>query len=69
VTGKYGATLPTTSDSWAGVLTAAGLSGATFNAAVNTTSIVGGQFRQVTTQSIPSGVTASFAASALVASA
>lgn len=65
VTQKYGGTLPTTGGSWSGLLTTANLSGATFTAGVNTTSIGGGQFRQVTTQSIPTNVTASFAAGAL----
>jgi hypothetical protein len=65
VTQKYGGTLPTTGGSWAGLLTTAGLSGATFNAGVSTTGIGGGQFRQVTQQSIPANVTASFAAGAL----
>jgi hypothetical protein len=62
---KYGGTLPTTGGSWAGLLTTANLSGATFTAGVNTTSIGGGQFRQVSSQSIPGGVAASFAASTL----
>jgi len=61
VTSKYGGTLPTTGGSWAGVLTTANLSGATFTAGVNTTSIGGGMFRQVTQQSIPTNVTAGFA--------
>lgn len=65
VTQKYGGTLPTTGSSWAGLLTTAGLSGATFNAGVSTTGIGGGQFRQVTQQSIPNNVTASFAAGSL----
>lgn len=65
VTQKYGGTLPTTGGSWAGLLTTANLSGATFTAGVSTTGIGGGQFRQVTQQSIPSNVTASFAAGAL----
>jgi hypothetical protein len=69
VTQKYGGTLPTTGGSFAGILTTAGLSGATFNVGVNTTGIGGGQFRQVTQQSIPANVTASFAASALVITA
>jgi hypothetical protein len=63
VTQKYGATLPTTAGSWSGLLTTAGLSGATFNAGVNSTSIGGGLFRQVTSQSIPANVTASFSTS------
>lgn len=65
VTQKYGGTLPTTGGSWAGILTTANLSGATFTAGVNTTGVGGGQFRQVTQQSIPANVTASFAASTL----
>lgn len=69
VTAKFGGTLPTTGGSWAGVLTSAGLSGATFNLGVNTTSIGGGMFRPITQQSIPSGVTASFSASTLTLTA
>jgi hypothetical protein len=65
VTSKFGGTLPTTAGSWAGVLTSAGLSGATFNLGVNSTSIGGGQFRQLVQQSIPINVTASFSTSTL----
>lgn len=65
VTSKFGGTLPTTGGSWAGVLTVAGVSGSTFNLGVNTTGTGDGSVRQVTQQSIPSGVTASFAASQL----
>lgn len=68
VTTKYGATLPTTAGSWAGILTPAGLSGATFNLGVNTTSIGGGQVRAVTQQPIAANVTASFAVNQLVLS-
>ena len=60
VTSKFGGTLPTTGGSWSGLLTSAGLSGATFNLGVNTTSIGGGQFRQVASQAIPGNITASF---------
>lgn len=63
VTSKYGATLPTTAGSWAGVLTSAGSSGVTFNLGVNTTATGGGQFRQITQQAIAANVTASFNAS------
>lgn len=63
VTSKFGSTLPTTGGSFAGILTTAGLSGATFNVGVNTTSTGGGQIRAVLQQSIPQNVTASFAAS------
>jgi len=69
VTQKFGGGLPTTGGSWAGILTTANLSGATFTAGVNTTSIGGGSFRQVTQQSIPSGVTASFSGSTITLSA
>lgn len=62
VTSKFGATLP--SGTWSGVLTSAGSSGLTFNLGVNSTGTAGGgQFRQITQQSIPANVTASFAAS------
>lgn len=63
VTQKYGGTLPTTGGSWSGLLTTAGLSGATFTAGVNTTGIGGGQFRQVAQQPIAINVTASFSTS------
>jgi hypothetical protein len=69
VTAKFGGTLPTTSGSWSGLLTTAGLSTNTFNAGVTTTSTGAGQFRQVTQQSIPANVTASFASGTLVVSA
>ena|SRR5215469_4682331 len=68
VTAKYGATLPTTGGSWAGVLTSAGLSGATFNLGVNTTSLGGGNFRQIVQQAIAANVTASFSAGQLILS-
>jgi hypothetical protein len=64
VTAKFGgATLPTTAGSWAGPLTSAGSSGITFNLGVNSSTTGGGLFRQITEQSIPANVTASFAAS------
>lgn len=69
VTAKFGGTLPTTSGSWAGILTVASPSSNTFAAGVNTTSTGAGQFRQVTQQSIPANVTASFASGTLVVSA
>lgn len=68
VTSKFGGTLPTTAGSWAGVLTSAGASANTFNLGVNTTSTGSGQFRQITQQSIPANVTASFATSTLTLS-
>ena len=69
VTSKFGGTLPTTAGSWAGILTSAGLSGATFNLGVNTTGIGGGTFRQVMQQVISNNVQASFAVSTLSLSA
>jgi hypothetical protein len=66
VTAKFGGTLPT--GTWTGVLTSAGLSGATFNLGVNTSSIGGGLVRQITQQSIPTNVTASFSTSTLTLS-
>ena len=65
VTQKYASTLPTTGGSWAGLLTTANLSGATFTAGVNTTSIGAGLIRAVQNQSIPANVTASIAAGQL----
>jgi hypothetical protein len=65
VTNKFGTLLPTTAGSFAGLLTTAGASGITFNVGVNTTSTGAGEFRQVTSQSIPANVTASFATSTL----
>src|SRR5271166_3770784 len=48
VTAKLGGTMPTTSGSWVGPLTVAGVSGATFYLGVNTTSTGDGLVRQVT---------------------
>ena len=56
-----GGTFPTTGGSLAGILTTAGLSGATFNVGVNTTGAGEGLIRQVLQQSIPINVQASFA--------
>lgn len=63
VTTKYGGTLPTTGGSFSGVLTVAGAATDTFNVSVNTTSTGDGDVRKIVQQSIPAGVTASFAAS------
>jgi hypothetical protein len=60
VTQKYGGTLPTTAGSFSGLLTTAGASTNTFNVGVNTTSVGGGQFRQVAPQPIAGNVTPSF---------
>jgi hypothetical protein len=65
VTQKYGGTLPTTGGSWSGILTTANLSSNTFTAGVNTTSIGGGLFRQVTQQAIASSTTVTFSSSQL----
>ena len=56
-----GGVFPTTGGSLAGILTTAGLSGATFNVGVNTTGAGEGLIRQVLQQSIPINVQASFA--------
>ena len=66
VTAEYGGTLPTTAGSWTGPLTVAGVTTDTFTAGVNTTGTGNGQVRKVATQSVPLGVTASFAGGALV---
>lgn len=64
VTQKYGGSLPATTGNWGGLLTTAGLSSNTFNVGVNTSSVGGGLFRQVTQFGpIGSGVTVSFNAS------
>jgi len=69
VTQKYGGTLPATGGSFAGALTVAGVSGDNFNVGVNTTGTGDGMVRKITQQSVPSGVTASFAASSLTLTA
>lgn len=68
VTAEYGGTLPTTGGSWTGPLTVAGVTTDTFTAGVNTTGTGSGMVRKVSTQAVPSGITASFAASALALS-
>lgn len=65
VTSKFGGVLPTTGGSWAGALTVASVTTDTFTAGVNTTGTGDGMVRQIVQQSIPSGVTASFAASSI----
>jgi hypothetical protein len=61
---EYGGTIPT--GLTAGTqLTVAGLSADTFNVGTNTTSTGSGMMRQIVSQSIPSGVTATFAAGSL----
>jgi hypothetical protein len=70
VTAKFdGGLLPTTAGSWAGVLTVAGVTTDTFTAGVNTTSTGEGMVRKITQQSIPSGITTTFAASTLTLTA
>lgn len=69
VTQKYGGTLPTTGGSFAGVLTVAGAATDTFNVGVNSTGTGDGMVRKIVQQSIPSGVTASFAASSITLTA
>lgn len=69
VTAKFGTgVFPTTAGSFAGILTTAGLSGATFNVGVNTTAAGEGLIRQVLQQPIAINVTASFAQNTLVIS-
>lgn len=65
VTSKFGGTLPATGGSWSGALTVASVTTDTFTAGVNTTGTGDGMVRKIVQQSIPSGVTASFAASTL----
>jgi hypothetical protein len=64
-----GGALPTTGGSWTGLLTVTNISADTFSVAVNTTSTGEGEVRQVTTQAIPSGVVASFAAATMTITA
>jgi hypothetical protein len=68
ITAKFGGTLPTGMTASGGILTSAGSSTNTFNVGVNTTTVGGGQFRQVTQQPIAANVTASFAASSFTLS-
>lgn len=67
---EYGGTAPTFSaGNYTGVLTVAGSATDTFDiAGVNTSATGSGMVRKIVQQSIPSGVTASFAAGALIAS-
>jgi hypothetical protein len=67
VTAKFGGTLPPTGGSWAGVLTVANATTDTFTAGVNSTGTGDGSVRKITQQSIPTNVTASFAAGQLIA--
>lgn len=69
VTQKYGGVLPATSGSWAGTLTVAGVTTDTFTAGVNTTGTGDSNVRKVVPQSVPSGVTLSFAASTMTLTA
>lgn len=68
---EFGGTLPTGGGTWNNttVYTVAGVTTDTFNVSQNATTASGsGMVRKIVQQSIPSGVTASFAASALTAS-
>lgn len=70
VTNKFnGGALPTTGGTWAGLLTVANVTTDTFTAGVNSTGTGDGLVRKVLQQSIPSGVQASFAISALTLTA
>ena len=66
---EYGGTAPTGLTPGKTIQTVAGAATDSFNVGVNTSSTGSGNVRKITQQSIPSGVTASFAASALVATA
>ena len=66
---EYGGTAPTGLTPGNTIQTVASASTDTFATAVNTSSTGSGNVRKITQQSIPNGVTASFAASALVATA
>jgi hypothetical protein len=61
VTEEYGGTLPATGGSWSGLKTVANATTDTFTCGVNTTGTGNGLVRKVAAQSVPSGVTASFA--------
>lgn len=69
VSSKVGGTLPTTAGSWAGLLTVAGVSGSTFNLAVNTTSTGNGMVRPVVTYSVGVSTTFTVPSSSFVLSA
>lgn len=69
VSNKVGGTLPTTAGSWSGLLTVAGVSGSTFNLAVNTTSTGNGMVRPVTVYTVGISTTFSFPASSFVLAA
>ncbi len=68
VTAKFGGTLPTTSGSWAGILTVGGVSGSTFNLGVNTTGMGDGLVRQALQQLVGSSTTVAFSAGQLTLS-
>lgn len=67
LTSEYGGTLPT-GGTFTGTLTVAGAATDTFNVGVNATASGSGMVRKVATQSVPSGVAASFAAGSLTMS-
>ncbi len=66
---EYGGTAPTGLTPGNTIQTVAGATTDTFNVGVNTSSTGSGNVRKITQQSIPTGVTASFAAAALNATA
>jgi hypothetical protein len=68
VSAKVGGTVPT-GGTWSGVLTVAGVTTNTFNTGQTVTVAGDILVRKIVQQSIPSGITASFAASALTISA
>ncbi len=68
VTAKFGGVLPTTGGSWGGVQTVAGVSGATFNLGVNSSSTGDGTVRQILQYSVSISTTLAFAASSFTLS-
>jgi len=68
VSSEYGGTLPTGLTQYS-IYTVAGLSADTFNVSTNTSTTGSGLVRQITQQSIPTNVTASFAGGTITLSA
>lgn len=66
---EYGGTAPSGITPGDTIQTVAGASGDTFNIGLNTTTTGSGMIRKITQQSIPSGITATFPASSMTATA
>ena len=69
VSEKAAGLLPTTGGSWSGILTVAGVSGATLNLGVNTTGTGDGLVRQVIQQAVAINTTVTFSAGQLTLAA